>query len=258
MCTAGSGPGTSAPSGGPRPETKKPRRLPAGAWCPPCLAARGAFLRLVHANGAIDDFRIVQLVDRRVGFIGIGHFNETESAGAAGFLVLDHPSRDHFAVRLEGRAQIIIRGPEREIPNVYFHSIINSMEPWAAGSPAPRKSAALGHAEGMPRKIGEGGLGPQDNFGRKIGEGRICDYSVHAPVIWSEGAQRRSRNIRAPSPWPTCGTRLRFLDSAPDDSHTGPEGLFERRAPNRSCVPSREKRMDSAFPPGGDPPLCRA
>ena len=85
----------------------------------------GAFLRLIHANRAVDEFGVVHLFDRRGALFLIGHFDETKTAGAASFLVFNHPSVDHFAIRLESSAQIIVCGLEREIPNIYFHNLIN-------------------------------------------------------------------------------------------------------------------------------------
>jgi hypothetical protein len=83
-------------------------------------------LRLIHAYRAVHNFSIIQLFDRTVCLILIGHFNKTESAGAAGFPILYHPRGFHIAVRLKRRTQVFISGPEREIPNIYFHNTYNS------------------------------------------------------------------------------------------------------------------------------------
>jgi len=83
-------------------------------------------LRLIHTHRTIHDLGFIHLFDRGVRLIGIGHFNETESTGAAGVPVLNHPSRFHIAMCSERRTQIFICGPEREISNIYFHDTYNS------------------------------------------------------------------------------------------------------------------------------------
>lgn len=108
---------------------KTPAGQPAGVQWQSDLGPGGAFLRLVYTHRAINNLGVVDLIDCGVALILTGHFNEAETAGAAGFLVFNHLGRGHFAERLKRRTQIIVSSPEREIPNVYFHSIINSMYP---------------------------------------------------------------------------------------------------------------------------------
>jgi len=148
------------------------------------LVAGRALLRLVDPDRTIHDFRVVELLNRGVGFIGTGHFNETEAARTPGIPILDHPCRSHFAVRLERRAEVFIRGPKREISNIYFHVTITPCNHGPRKTTSPRKSATHGHAEGLVRTIGERPPPPQAQFW-KIRAGprrRDCAFPLGVPA----------------------------------------------------------------------------
>ena len=66
----------------------------------PVPAARPILLRasFIHGDSPTSDLRFVQALDGRLGLVGDGHFDEGETAGAAGLSILDDAHGRNFAV----------------------------------------------------------------------------------------------------------------------------------------------------------------
>jgi len=88
------------------------------------VATRGTILartRFIDLDRAAGDAGVVQLRDRRIGFLGIGHLDEPETAGPPGELIHDHARGRNRPERGKGRPEILIGCLIREITNEYIH-----------------------------------------------------------------------------------------------------------------------------------------
>jgi hypothetical protein len=78
----------------------------------------------VDDQGSAAEVRLVQGLDRPAGLVVVGHFDEAEAAGSAGFTIDDDAGgRDGPVLAEEGR-EFLIRGPVRQISDVDVHDAI--------------------------------------------------------------------------------------------------------------------------------------
>jgi hypothetical protein len=75
-------------------------------------------LRFINAQWATAHVEAIQRLDRRQSFI-LGHVHEAEPARAARLTIVDELDRFHLAVLFEHGANVLLRGVEWEIPDVY-------------------------------------------------------------------------------------------------------------------------------------------
>src|SRR5271166_4519204 len=102
------------------------RRLPAAVAPSPTAtpiafrAAVGFGPGFVDIDRAATQVRSIEAGDGLIGFLGIRHFDERETAGAACVAVGHQAYPFHGAVCLEGRANGVLRCAEIQVTDKYF------------------------------------------------------------------------------------------------------------------------------------------
>jgi len=84
----------------------------------PASATSGAFRlwpRFIHINCASTELCAIEPCDSFFSLFGVRHFNECESARAAGITVGENAYSIHLAVGFESLAQFVLGGVEAEI-----------------------------------------------------------------------------------------------------------------------------------------------
>jgi len=125
-------------------------------------AATGAFfagLGFIDGQATALEFSVIHGLDG--GFDAIGHFDEAETAGAAGFAILDDLGLHYGAELGERLRQIFARGGKRQIADVQILHAAHAKSPGApavlamrtpCNSLANRRAAAIRRSDGWGAK----------------------------------------------------------------------------------------------------------
>src|SRR5690606_9369194 len=97
----------------------------------------------VHDEGAAAEVLAGQGADRGLGFVVVGHLDEPEAAGAAGFAVHDHARPGDLAVLGEELVEFILGGRVREVAHV---NVGHERRPSACGRGAVPGNGVTGPA----------------------------------------------------------------------------------------------------------------
>jgi hypothetical protein len=87
--------------------------------------------RFVDREGPAVDFLAVELRDGSLRFIGSSHFDETETAGTAGYAIVDHLHPRDVARLGKEIGQVVFRHAEGQIAHIEFHAHFILLE-WVA------------------------------------------------------------------------------------------------------------------------------
>ncbi len=70
---------------------------------------------LINIEGAAVEVMAIELSDRLIGFGGVAHLDETETAGLPGVTIGDEADAGHGAVTFEQRSNRILGGAEAKV-----------------------------------------------------------------------------------------------------------------------------------------------